>query len=86
MSSFLSCNLGSTLCLIVRNKRVLRKSTCIMRLRGEKDEQAASRLLNRRAPFSLRIKLAAKLPWNLVSNRGGKDGDYYAGHDVPCHT
>jgi hypothetical protein len=48
----------------------------------KEDEQTASRLLTA-APFSLRIKLAAKLLWNIVSNRGGKNGDYYAGYDVP---
>jgi hypothetical protein len=52
----------------------------------QEDDQTASRLLNRRAPFSLRIKLAAKLLWNIVSNRGSKNGDYYAGYDVPCHA
>ena len=52
----------------------------------KEDERTSARLLERRAPLALRIKLAAKLLWNILSNRNGKNGDYYAGYDIPCHA
>lgn len=53
---------------------------------AKEDPETAGRLLNRRAPFHLRAKLAVRLLWNLLSGGSSSDGDHYAGYDIPCRA
>ena len=45
----------------------------------------ANRLLNRRAPLSVRVKLAVSYVCHLLS-RTREDREYQAGFDLPCHA
>lgn len=49
-------------------------------------EETAAQLLNRSAPLSVRLSLAAKLIWHVLKRRRDRDGDSYAGFDLPCHA
>ncbi|MDB5524694.1 MAG: hypothetical protein JWM58_2457 [Rhizobium sp.] len=50
------------------------------------DSATSVRLLGRRAPLMVRVGFAYRLLKNLIINRGGKNGDHYAGYDVPCRA
>ncbi|MEZ0019830.1 hypothetical protein [Sinorhizobium fredii] len=52
----------------------------------QEDPSTRDALLNRRAPFRVRAWLAFRLLKNVITHRNGKDGDLYAGYDIPCHA
>jgi hypothetical protein len=52
----------------------------------KEDEQTRDCLLERSAPFGVRLKLAIKLFWSMLRHRNGSDGNYYAGYNTPCRA
>ena len=49
------------------------------------DEQTAKRLLSRRAPLSVRLRLLASYAAHVLLRRND-EREYQAGFDIPCHA
>ena len=52
----------------------------------KEDAETARRLLNRRAPLFVRVKLAYKLFAHLIKRNRDNGESCYAGYDIPCHA
>lgn len=48
--------------------------------------EVARRLLSRKAPLSVRVRLVGSYVLHVIRSWSNRDGDHQAGFDLPCHA